>query len=46
MTREEAKKLLPIIQAYADGKEIECKHHSDNEWRTSENFNFHNSTSI
>lgn len=25
MTREEAKELLPIIQAYAEGKTIECK---------------------
>lgn len=25
MTREEAKKLLPIIQAFAEGKVIECK---------------------
>lgn len=24
MNREEAKKLLPIIQAYADGKEVQC----------------------
>lgn len=25
MTREEAKKLLPIIQAYSEGKAIECR---------------------
>lgn len=25
MNREEAKKLLPVIQAFADGKEIECR---------------------
>lgn len=25
MTREEAKKLLPIIQAFADGKTIQYK---------------------
>ena len=25
MTREEAKELLPIIQAFAEGKTIECK---------------------
>lgn len=25
MTREEAKELLPIIQAFADGKVIECR---------------------
>ena len=26
MTREEAKELLPIIQAYVDGKQIQWKH--------------------
>ena len=25
MTREEAKQILPIIQAFAEGKEIECR---------------------
>lgn len=30
MTREEAKELLPIIQAYADGRTILIKH--DGEW--------------
>ena len=25
MTREEAKKPMPIIQAFADGKTIECR---------------------
>ena len=39
MTRENAKKLLPIIQAYADGKEIECKDLHD-DWHSSEDFNF------
>lgn len=31
MTREEAKELLPIIQAFADGKTIEVY---NNEWKT------------
>ena len=31
MTREEAKKLLPIIQAFAEGKEIQYRN-SFNEW--------------
>ena len=31
MTREQAKELLPIIQAFADGKTIEIY---DNEWKT------------
>ena len=31
MTREEAKELLPIIQAFADGKTIEIY---DEEWKT------------
>lgn len=25
MTREEAKEMLPIIQAFAEGKVIECR---------------------
>ena len=39
MTRENAKKFLPIIQAYADGKEIECKGLYD-DWHSSEDFKF------
>jgi hypothetical protein len=34
MTREEAKKLLPIIQAYAEGKEIEIFDKTMKMWRT------------
>lgn len=30
MTREDAKQLLPIIQAFAEGKEIEC--HVEDKW--------------
>ena len=33
MTREEAKTLLPIIQAFAEGKVIQCKSSINNEWR-------------
>ena len=41
-TREETKKLLPIIQAFAEGKEIQVK--GINNWRTSEDLNFDLST--
>ena len=30
MTREQAKELLPIIQAYADGKDIQWRNHCKN----------------
>ena len=33
MKREEAKELLPIIQAFAEGKVIQCKNCITNEWR-------------
>ena len=33
MTREEAKELLPIIQAFAEGKVIQFKSSITNEWR-------------
>lgn len=34
MTREEAKKMLPIIQAFAEGKEIEFRSKGfDEEWK-------------
>lgn len=32
MTRERAKELLPIIQAYADGKDVQFKSTTDGEW--------------
>lgn len=32
MTREQAKELLPIIQAFAEGKEIEIKTKKGSEW--------------
>ena len=31
MTRDEAKKLLPVIQAYADGKDVQAQR-SDGKW--------------
>ena len=32
MTRDEAKKLLPVIQAYVEGKEIQVRERDDNTW--------------
>ena len=32
MTREEAKELLPIIQAFAEGKTIEYYDYNDDDW--------------
>lgn len=32
MTREEAKELLPIIQAYAEGKTIQVRINNDSSW--------------
>ena len=34
MTREEAKELLPIIQAFAEGKTIEVYYGEDQGWHT------------
>ena len=36
MTREEAKKLLPILQAFAEGKTIEVKTKEGSQWTTLE----------
>ena len=33
MDRERAKELLPIIQAFAEGKVIQCRNCITNEWR-------------
>lgn len=33
MTREEAKQLLPVIQAFANGKEIERHANGEKEWK-------------
>ena len=38
MNRKEIKKILPVIQAFAEGKEIQAK--GINNWRTSEDLNF------
>ena len=38
MNRKEIKKILPVIQAFAEGKEIQVK--GGNNWRTSEDLNF------
>lgn len=37
MNRERARELLPIIQAFADGGEIECRH-PDLVWRHAHEF--------
>ena len=33
MTREQAKELMPIIQAFAEGKEVEIKTKEGSEWQ-------------
>ena len=38
MTREEAKEILPIIQAFAEGKAIQAK--ESDKWKDINNFNF------
>ena len=40
MTREETKKFLPIIQAFAEGKTIETYYYSDKTWREANNPSF------
>lgn len=40
MTREQAKELLPVIQAFAEGKEIEFRNKSFKEWSIIENPSF------
>ena len=40
MTREEAKKSLPIIQAFAEGKTIETYSYSDMNWVEANNPSF------
>ena len=34
MDRERAKELLPIIEAYANGADIECRYANSELWRT------------
>lgn len=42
MNREQAKKLLPIIQAFADGKSIQIRNHGEEKYydSTNNNLNF------
>ena len=44
MTREEVKKLLPIMKAYSEGRLIEYKNYKD-EWGVLENLNFYDNPS-
>lgn len=45
MTREEAKNLLPLIQAFADGKKIEFEKHGDGaRWTLAPNPEFENAS--
>ena len=39
MTREEAKRMLPIMQAYADGKTIEILDFKD-KWKEADDLSF------
>ena len=32
MTREQTKALLPVLKAWADGKEIECREWDSDRW--------------
>jgi len=41
MTREEAKKLLPYVQAFADGKLVQWQDSVTNEWHDDNDPNFH-----
>lgn len=34
MNRERARELLPIIEAFANGEEIQARRDADSEWRT------------
>lgn len=47
MTREQAKKLLPVITAFANGKQIQMKvSNSLNEWKDFPNLDFHADPSL
>lgn len=39
MTRDEAKRLLPIIQAFAKGEDVQHRNY-DGVWEVAENFSF------
>lgn len=41
MTRERCKELLPIIQAFADGKVIQVRAHMEDKWEDADNANFY-----
>ena len=41
MTREEAKKLLPYMQAFAEGKTVQWQDSVTNEWQDDNDPNFH-----
>jgi len=40
MDRKRAKELLPIIQAFAEGADVEWKHSVDGKWRVAPNPDF------
>lgn len=40
MNREETKKLLPIIQAYSEGKEVQVRDRDDDSWKTWDEYGF------
>ena len=40
MNREEAKKLLPIMQAYSEGKEVQVRDRGDDSWQTWDEYGF------
>lgn len=42
MKREDAKELLPVIQAFAEGRAVEYYDEDKDEWRTGERFSFDN----
>jgi hypothetical protein len=41
MTRQRAKELLPVLQAYADGKTIQIKDQASGIWRDIDYTHFH-----
>jgi hypothetical protein len=40
MTREQAFKLWPIVKAFGEGKEVQCRVNEDEHWFTSEQYDF------
>ena len=41
MTRDQAKKILPFIEAFANGKRVLFKYNEAHDWEDSENFDFY-----